>query len=676
MRLLSIAVAVLCLSFGTLAQTQTELDLMPMPANVQLGSGQLAVDQAFTVALDCKDDGRAQRAAQRAVDRLSKQTAIPLTYKEADAAQAKLAIRCENPGEKVQKLEEDESYKLEVTPTAAKLSAPNPLGIIHGLQTFLQLVKARPEGFSAPAVVIEDKPRFQWRGTMLDVCRHWMPIEVVKRNIDGMEAVKMNVMHWHLSEDQGFRIESKKFPKLHEMGSDGNYFTQAQAKEIIQYARDRGIRVVPEFDMPGHTTAWFVGHPELAAAPGPYQIERKWGIFDPSMDPSNEEVYKFLDKFIGEMAELFPDAFFHVGGDEVTGKPWDANPKIQEFKKANNLADNHALQAYFSERVQKIVAKHKKTMVGWDEVLHPTSPKEILIQSWRGQESLAEAATRGYRAILSRGYYIDLQFPASYHYANDPLENKAAGLTPEQQKFVLGGESCMWAEYITPFNIDARLWPRNAAVAERLWSPQNIKDVDSMYRRLAIVSDWLEWAGLNHQKVYEPMLARAAGSSNIGPLNILAETVEPVKEYGREQTREYTQFTPLNRLIDALPAESAAAREFGILVDKIVAGQATPEEKLAARHSLLMWRENDKALQPVLQNSFILKENAQHSQALAAIATVGLQALDYLDKGGAVPSTWRNDQVAYLDTLKAPKAELLLVVAPHVRKLVDKTTAQ
>jgi hexosaminidase len=197
-----------------------------------------------------------------------------------------------------------------------------------------------------------------------------------------------------------------------------------------------------------------------------------------------------------------------------------------------------------------------------------------------------------------------------------------------------------------------------------------------MYRRMAVTSKWLGWLGLNHESGYEPMLARAAGTPNVASLKVLADVVEPVKEYSREQARGYTQFTPLNRLIDAARPESITAREFGVLVDKIVAGQANPEEKMAARHSLLMWRENDKALQPVLQNSFILKENAQHSQALAVVATVGLQALDYLDKGGAAPAMWRNDQIAYLETVKAPKAELLLVVAPHVRKLVDKTTAQ
>ncbi len=224
--------------------------------------------------------------------------------------------------------------------------------------------------------------------------------------------------------------------------------------------------------MPGHSTAWFVGHPELASGPGPYEIERGWGIFDPAMDPTNEKTYKFLDELVAEMTKLFPDHYFHIGGDEVNGKEWDANPKIQEFKKSHNLESNDALQAYFSGRVQKIVTRHGKAVVGWDEVFIPGVPKDIVIQSWRGQASLAQAATQGYHGILSNGYYLDLGWPAARHYAVDPMSGPGANLTPGQQQLILGGESCMWSEYVNPENIDSRIWPRNAAIAERLWSPQ------------------------------------------------------------------------------------------------------------------------------------------------------------------------------------------------------------
>ena len=303
----------------------------------------------------------------------------------------------------MQELGEDESYRLDVTSSGARLNAPTTLGVMRGLQTFLQLEQTTSAGFAVPAVSIEDNPRFPWRGLMIDVGRHFIPLDVLKRNLDGMAAVKLNVFHWHLSENQGFRIESKKFPKLQGMGSDGLYYTQDEVRDLIAYARERGIRVVPEFDMPGHATAWFVGYPELASGAGPYQIERQWGVFDPAMDPTREETYKFLDTFIGEMAALFPDQFFHIGGDEVNGKEWDANPKIQAFMRAHGLKDNNDLQAYFNQRVQKIVAKHGKTMLGWDEILRPDLPKSIVIQSWRGPDSLAEAAKQGYRGLLSSG---------------------------------------------------------------------------------------------------------------------------------------------------------------------------------------------------------------------------------------------------------------------------------
>src|SRR5262249_37684194 len=229
-----------------------------------------------------------------------------------------------------------------------------------------------------------------------------------------------------------------KFPKLHEQGSDGLYYTQEQVRGLLAYARDRGIRVVPEFDMPGHSTSWFVGYPEIASGPGPYTIERKWGVLDPAMDPSNEKTYKLLDDFVAEMAKLFPDHYFHIGGDEVNGKEWDANPRIQEFKRAHNLKSNEELQAYFSQRVQKLVSRHGKAVVGWDEVFVPGVPKDIVIQSWRGQESLAAAAKQDYQGILSNGYYLDLGWTAARHYAVDPMSGAAAGLPEAQKKMVLG----------------------------------------------------------------------------------------------------------------------------------------------------------------------------------------------------------------------------------------------
>ncbi len=382
-----------------------------------------------------------------------------------------------------------------------------------------------------PVVTIKDQPRFAWRGLLIDVGRHFIPLDVLERNLDGMAAVKMNVLHWHLYDNEGFRVESKRFPKLQESGSDGLYYTQDEIREFVAYAHDRGIRVVPEFEMPGHSRSLFAGYPEVASGPRPYTIEP--GGADAVMDPTREETYKFIDKFIAEMAKLSPDEYFHIGGDEVNGHQWDANPKIQAFIRAHGMKNNQDLQAYFNQRLQKILSKHHKIMMGWDEVLHPDLPKTVVVQSWRGQQSLASAAQQGYSGLLSFGYYLDLMWPASRHYAVDPMSGAAASLNPEEKSRILGGEACMWSEWVTPENIDSRIWPRNAAIAERLWSPPEVQDPGSMYRRLAELNWHLEWLGLTHRSSMILALYRMAGTDDVATLRTLAEVVEPVKDYAR-----------------------------------------------------------------------------------------------------------------------------------------------
>ena len=660
------------------AQPQ-QLNLMPMPASVQMKTGQLVIDASFSVGVGGRSDARLQHVVELFLDSLRRQTGMPpLDMKVTDAAQARLVVHGERANKAAQELGEDESYALDVSPGGAKLDAATPLGIMRGLQTFLQLVQTTPDGFAVPALAIQDKPRFPWRGLMIDVGRHFIPLDVVKRNLDGMAAVKLNVFHWHLSDNQGFRVESKKFPKLQRMGSDGLYYTQDEVRDLIAYAWDRGIRVVPEFDMPGHSTAWFVGYPELASGPGPYQIERKWGIFDPAMDPTQERTYRFLDGFVGEMAKLFPDQYFHIGGDEVNGKQWDTNPNIQTFMRAHGLKNNQDLQAYFNTRVQKIVSKHGKTMVGWDEILRPELPKDIVVQSWRGQDSLAAAAKQGYRGLLSFGYYIDLMWPAARHYAVEPLSGAAANLSPEEKQRILGGEACMWSEYVSPENIDSRIWPRTAAIAERLWSAQDVTDVNSMYQRLQKISQWLDWLGLTHNSSYEAMLRRIAGSNDISALRTFADVVEPVKDYTREEIAavEATSLSPLNRVIDAARPESATARRFANLVDALLAGRADPEAKPEIKAWLTRWRDNQMSLQPLENQSFLLKEIIPVSQDLSAVANTGLQALDYFDRGERAPEAWAAQEFALLEQAQKPKAQLLLMATPPVQKLVEASSGK
>lgn len=658
----------LCGSVIAQSQSQPQLNLMPMPANVQAGSGQLPITQSFSVAVTGNQDPSLQAEVQRFTTVLSRITGIPFRPKPGDTPT--LTVHADRGREAIQKLGEDESYELTVTAAGAQLNAPTALGAIRGLQTFLQLVEITPSGFAAPAVTIKDQPRFPWRGLLIDVSRHFIPIDVLKRNIDGMAAVKMNVLHWHLSDDQGFRVESKKFPKLTGDGSGGLYYTQAEIRDFIEYAHQRGIRVMPEFDMPGHSRSWVIGYPDLASGPGPYTLESG----DPILDPTRESTYKFLEKFIEEMAKLFPDAYFHIGGDEVDGKQWDANPKIQEFKQAHGMKNNQDLQAYFNQRLEKIVAKNHKIMVGWDEILHPDLPKNIVVQSWRGQQSLAIAAQQGYRGLLSYGYYLDLMWPASRHYAVDPMSGAAANLTPEQKALILGGESCQWAEWVTPENVDSHIWPRNAVVAERLWSPQNVTDVNSMYTRLRAVSLELESFGLMHNTARERMLQRMAGTGDISSLRTLANVVEPVKDYNRwsDEKGPIDFHAPLNRLIDAAYPESDTAREFGELVDKYLhSGYQDKAAEEQIRRYLTLWSKNDPKLHAQLEGSSLLQEDVPISQNLSMLSSAGLDALNYLDQGQTEPDLARAQQLAVIEIAKKPVAGLLLQVTAPIEQLVQ-----
>ncbi len=638
-------------------------NLMPWPAKISMGEGSLRIDGDFGIAVTGSTDPRVPAAAGRLLRHLALQTGVPFADGWRDSSGARLLIHCDSAGEAIQKLGEDESYRLEVTLQQARLSAANPLGILRGLETFSQLVEPGAKSFVVPALVIEDNPRFPWRGLHLDVSRHWMPLDVVKRNLDGMAAVKLNVFHWHLSDDQGFRIESRRSPKLHELGSDGHYYTEDQVREVIAYARDRGIRVVPEFDMPGHATSWFAGYPELASASGVYQIERKWGVFDPAMDPTREYTYEFLDRFIGEMTALFPDAFFHIGGDEVNGEQWKKSAHVQTFMREHNLKDNHELQAYFTKRVQAIVTRHGKRMEGWDEVLAADLPKDIVIQAWQGQKQLAEAAVQGYSGILSAGYYLDHMEPASTLYLVDPLEKESAGLTAEQKSRILGGEVCMWTEYVSIENVDSRIWPRTAAIAERLWSPQDVKDIASMYRRMDAVSRKLDWLGLTHLSSYLPMLRRMAGDSPIEALKVLADVVQPADLDPRDETNKYTQRAPLNRLVDAARAKSKTARDFDALVEKM--------DRDRVRTWLVLWRDNDARLKPLLEKSFLLAEDIPASKDLSRLGAIGLEALDFIERRQHPPEAWLTQQRSFLEEAKKLHAEVWIAVVPSIHKLIE-----
>jgi len=644
--------------------------LMPVPASIQWGAGRLPLDSTFSVAVRPQTDGRLVRAVARMARRLEARLGVPLAKDLAsDPARATLVVEAAGPGQDVQTPTEDESYTLEVGATRATLRAPTTVGVIRGLETFLQLLDGDRAGFFLPAVVISDRPRFPWRGILIDVGRHFQPIGVIQRNLDAMAAVKLNVLHWHLSEDQGFRVESRRFPRLHEMGSDGLYYTQDQIREVVAYARDRGIRVVPEFDMPGHSTAWFVGYPEHASAPGPYQVERRFGVFDPTFDPTREETYRFIDRFIGEMAALFPDPYWHVGGDENSGVQWNESSSIQEFKRQRGFATNEALQTYFNQRLLPILQKYRKRMVGWDEILQPGLPTTSVIQSWQGRASLDSAARRGYASILSSGYYLDHLRTAEYHYGVDPLPASSA-LSAEEAAHVLGGEACMWGEHIGPETIDSRIWPRAAAIAERFWSPREVTDVADMYRRLEAVSRELEEVGVRHESHTDRMLRRLVGGEDIGPLAALLEVAQPVYFGERSQLQRTTQLTPLTRLVDAARPDPFSRFRIGAMVDALLADplHAAYRDDLARLFS--WWRDLAPRIEALAGAAPLAADAAPAAQALGELGAVGLEALAYVGGGVEPPEGWQARVTPLLDRADRPLGLLRLPFAPAMRRLV------
>ncbi|MGA8525227.1 MAG: family 20 glycosylhydrolase [Candidatus Sulfotelmatobacter sp.] len=646
--------------------------LMPQPSHLSTQEGRLTLSPSFAIFTAHYRDARLDAAIGRSLHRIETKTgiSIPTSPSSADASGA-VTVSVDGPGETIQSVDEDESYSLDISPSGARLHATTVVGAMHGLETLQQLIQTDATGYFLPAVSIQDTPRFRWRGLMIDCGRHFMPIEVIKRTLDGMAAVKLNVFHWHLSEDQGFRMESRAFPRLTELGSDGLFYTQEQAREIVAYARDRGIRVVPEFDMPGHTSAWFVGYPDLASAPGPFHIEREFGVFDPVMDPTRESTYKFLDRFIAEMAAIFPDHFLHIGGDENNGIEWKANPRIQAFMREHNLRDTAGLQNYFNQRLLKILEKHGKHMIGWDEILTPDLPKDVVVQSWRGFDSLAAGAKAGYSSILSAGYYLNLMSTAATHYLVDPLP-QANGLTPEEQARILGGEACMWNEQTTARDIDSRIWPRAGAIAERLWSPRDVDNVDDMYRRLGVESVRLEALGLTHISQEGVSLRQLAGTRRIDPLVILASVLEPVTFNERAHMQHPNQLTPLNQLIDALPPDPPSGHNFELLVNAYLQDPATQSQKeaeLVARFEA--WIAAEPGILGLMAVSPTLARAEPRAEQLAALGTIGLEAVSHLSSRLPAPAGWKAQQLVLLDEAEKPQALLRFTVIKPLRDLVS-----
>ncbi len=647
--------------------------LMPEPAHLTEGAGWLPIRPGFAVATDKFHDQRLDHTIARAMQQLTQQTGVVI--REAPAgSKAALIISVDGPGEPVQGVDENESYSLDVTPQGAHLHAATDVGAMRGFATLLQLVQVSGQGYYLPTVSIQDAPRFPWRGLMIDCSRHFEPVNVIKRTLDGMAAVKMNVFHWHLTDDQGFRIESKVFPLLTQDGSNGLFYKQEQAREVVAYARARGIRVVPEFDIPGHATSWIVGYPDLASAKGPFTIERHFGVFNPVLDPTRESTYQFLDQFIGEMATIFPDAYMHIGGDENNGVEWAHNPRIQAFMREHGLKGTAALQAYFNQQLLRILDKHGKKMIGWDEIMTPGLPKDVVVQSWRGFDSLATGTREGYTGILSAGYYLDHMDSAADHYRVDPLPagNK---LTPAQAARILGGEACMWGEYVDAKNIDSRVWPRTAAIAERLWSPQSVNNIDDMYRRLWAESLRLEALGLTQISQENASLRALAGTDQIAPLQTLATVLEPVNFATRAEwsdAHHVTTLMPLDRLVDALAPDPPSRHDFEELVSTYLQNPvAHPEQQAALEAIFRSWTADQPERVLLMAESPQLAETLPRARQLTEMGTMGLEAVGFLSSGVPAPPAWKAAKLAILDEADQPIALTRFTVVQAMRNLIN-----
>jgi hexosaminidase len=329
-----------------------------------------------------------------------------------------------------------------------------------------------------------------------------------------------------------------------------------------------------------------------------------------------------------------------------------------------------AIQTYFNQRILKILQKYAKNMVGWDEILGPDLPQDAVIQSWRGADSLAAAATKGYRGILSAGYYLDHVRPASYHYAVDPLAGPAAQLTPEQAAHILGGEACMWAELVDAETVDSRVWPRTAAIAERLWSAREVTDVDSMYARMEAVSRLLQWTGVTQRESYGEMLDRLAGGRPVEPLHVLADASE-ARGLGTGRRAKDTQ-TPLNRFVDAARPESEAVRHVELVARKLAASRTPDPVGLATLRAVFnVWAANDVRFQTLAEGNGLLAEVKPLSKDLSALGAMGLQILDYWSAEKPAPAEWLAAQTKELTRMQRPNAEVLLAATRPVKILLE-----
>lgn len=565
-----------------------------------------------------------------------------------------LTIRCAAKPSKttpIPSLGDDESYRLRISPQGIELVAKTVWGVLHGLTSLAQLWHA---GTWLPVCELMDAPRFAWRGLMLDPARRFLPLAHLLRTLEAMSLCKLNVLHLHLSDDQGFRFTSTSYPEL---ASSASYST-AELQQLVAHAAQLGIRVVPELDIPGHCTSWLTAYPQWGSAPT--TPSTRFGVHKACLDPTNPEVMQAIAVLLGELAEVFPDEFQHLGGDEVHPAWWSQDDDIQAYMQQHQLAEPADLQAQFNTQVAQLAAQQQRRMVAWDEVLHPdfgerpdavvSERSSTLVQNWRGATSRDRALKAGHDCVVSSGYYLDLMYPVDLHYRFDlglperdllaledeMLEDVRLAHVSEGMRWtlqwrdapsagqadasgeLLGGEACLWGELVDVDCLDLRLWSRMPAIAERFWSTAERTDLKDMYRRLQAWQHKL--ASLAGIELWAQQRAALAASGIDEAWHTLTDLVEPVKWYARllgeqalearlsgaemPQARPYQTTTALDTWVDHLWPESFMAVD---LASWLPTAQAEEIVELAQRWSRLAAQPNcPSVLQPMAERLALL----------------------------------------------------------------------
>lgn len=557
------------------------MSFMPLPRKLVPGTGRTPVARLET-------KGLATPRLEAAVARFERRLESIVGANDPKQDPLRLEV-VSGPAPEYPGADDDERYGIDISPGRIRIEAPAEWGVLRALATLAQLVGRRGAGYCFPHCRIEDSPRFSWRGLMIDTVRHFISIDTLKRTLDVMEFYKLNVLHLHLSDDQGFRFPAASYPEL---ADPRHRYTREELASLVSRAAARGIRVVPELDVPGHSASWLAAHPEWGLGDRVAAVSRRFGVHACCLDPGNRDAMHAVATIFGELAQVFPDSHAHFGGDEVT------LPGGQ---------DASAMQAAFNLRIADILRGLGKSPVAWDEVIQPDLPRDVVIQSWRGPGARSRALRTGFDTVYSAPYYLDLFYPAELHYEFDPETDAGPDLAGDprlahvrdgllalsrsweaettesngtEQGRVLGGEACLWTELVTDELLDTRLWSRMPAIAERFWSAADVRDTRDMYRRLAASHE-----ALAHMGVMDPgrEVRRGLVESGLTPddamgMMPLIEMLEPVKWYARllggstpgavGGDRPYDTGTPLDRVVDLIPPESLAARRVARLSDE------------------------------------------------------------------------------------------------------------